>query len=399
MAAIARALRHRNYRLFATGQLISLAGTWMQQIAMSWLAYRLTGSMLMLGLISFCSLIPLLPLAPFGGLLADRFDKRLILIGTQVLLLIQALVLAALALSGTVQPWHLVTMSLLMGFINAVDLPTRQAFVVVMVNDRADLPNAIALNSTMYNLARLFGPALGGIVLGRYGEGFCFVLNAVSYLAVIVALLLMRTQHQPRHHGTPLEAIRLALRYVRSEPSIARLILLIAALGFFMMPYSVLFPYFAKQVYGGDARTFGFLMTANGAGALAGVLTLAMRRNVGGLERSIGIATLVAAVAMSVFALANEFWFGMAALATTGYCLFFLLSSSNTVIQSRVQDELRGRVMSLYAMAVAGIPPLGSLAVGWLAEHLNPHATLLGGAFASFAAGLVFLRGNRAATR
>ena len=366
---------------------------------MSWLAYRLTGSTLMLGLISFCSLIPLLPLAPFGGLLADRFDKRLILIGTQTFLLLQAVVLAALVLSGTVQPWHLVTMSLLVGFITAVDLPTRQAFVVVMVNDRADLPNAIALNSTMFNAARLFGPALGGLVLSLYGEGFCFVLNAVSYLAVIFALLLMRTQHQPRHHGAPLEAIRQALRYVRNEPGIARLILLVAVLGFFLMPYSVLFPYFAKQVYGGDARTFGFLMTANGAGALAGVLTLAMRRSVGGLERSIGRATLVAAAGLSVFALTSEFWLGMAALATTGYCLFFLLSSCNTVIQSKVQDELRGRVMSLHSMAVAGIPPLGSLATGWLAEHINPHATLLGCAIASFAAGGIFLRGSRAATR
>ncbi len=392
MAGIARALRHRNYRLYFTGQTVSVLGTWMQQVAMSWLAYRLTGSSFLLGLIAFCSLIPLLPFAPLGGLLADRYDKRRILLWTQSLCLLQVLVLTLLVYLGIVQPWHLVGMSLVMGFISAVDIPTRQSFVVTLVEDRADLPNAIALNSSSYNAARMIGPAVGGYVVSAWGEDICLMVNAASYFAVILSLLSMRTRQEERHHGAPLEALRQGVRYVRDHPRILELMFFIAAVSFFLMPYQVLIPYFAKQVYGGGAHTYGLLMGANGLGALAGALFLAGQKSIAGLDRRIGRATIGGSVMLVAFILSGQFWLGMANLMLLGFFIFFTLAACNTAVQSMVSDEMRGRVLSLYYVAMAGITPLGSLAGGWAAEHLGARVTLAGGALVGIIAGGIYLR-------
>ena len=392
MAGIARALGHRNYRLYFAGQTVSVLGTWMQQIAMSWLAYRLTGSSFILGLIAFCSLIPLLPFAPLGGLLADRYDKRRILLLTQSLCLLQVLVLTLLVYLGSIQPWHLVGMALLMGFISAVDIPTRQSFVVSLVDDRTDLPNAIALNSSSYNAARMVGPAIGGYVVSTWGEGICMMVNAASYFAVILSLLSIRTHHEERHHGAPLEALRQGIRYVRDHPRILELMFFIAAVSFFLMPYQVLIPYFAKQVYSGGAHTYGLLMGANGFGALGGALFLAGQKSLNGLGRRIGRATIAAGMMLIAFVLTSQFWLGMAYLMLLGFFIFFTLAACNTAVQSMVSDDMRGRVLSLYYVAMAGITPLGSLAGGWAAEHLGARTTLCGGAVVGMIAGTIYLR-------
>lgn len=382
MPDILRALRHRNYRLYFSGQIVSMAGTWMQMIAMSWLTYRLTNSTLMLGVVSFAGQIPILAVAPLGGVLSDRFNKRVMMLWTQSLALAQAGLLAVLTLSEAVQPWHLVLMSLMLGLINAIDTPTRQSFIVDLVDHRADLPNAIALNSFTMNSARFLGPSIGGIVVGLAGEGVCFLFNAMSYLAVIMALLAMRTKHQARTHLAAGAAMREGYRYAFGVPQIRRLLYVVAATSFFATPYVVLLPYFAREIYAGGAQTFGFLSASAGGGALLGTIYLAARSSVAGLERVIGRTMLSAAFGVAVFSLSDRLVLAVPALALLGFSIVCTIASSNTLIQSVVQDDMRGRVMALFSMAFLGIAPLGSLTAGWVSHEIGPRPTLFGCAVA-----------------
>lgn len=392
MPDILRALRHRNYRLYFSGQLVSLAGTWMQMIAMSWLTYRLTNSTLMLGLVGFAGQIPILAVAPLGGVLSDRFDKRVMMLWTQSLAMVQACLLAILTITDTIHPWQLILMALLLGLINAIDTPTRQSFVVDLVDNRDDLPNAIALNSFTMNAARFLGPSIGGIVVGLAGEGVCFLFNALSYLAVILALSAMRTRHLARVHPPAGQAMRQGYRYAFGNPQIRQLLYVVAAASFFATPYVVLLPYFAREVYAGGAQTFGFMSASAGGGALLGTIYLASRRTVAGLDRVIGSAMLSAGCAVAVFAKSDLLALAMPALAVLGFSIICIIASSNTLIQSIVKDDMRGRVMALFTVAFLGIAPLGSLSAGWISHQFGARGTLLGCSFAILAAGITFIR-------
>ena len=395
MPAIVRALRHRNYRLYFGGQLVSLVGTWMQQIAMSWLAYRLTDSVLVLGLVGFAGQIPVLVFAPFGGIWSDRVNRRRILIATQSAAMVQAIVLAALTLSQAVQPWHLVALALVLGTVNSIDIPARQAFVVHLVDDRADLSNAIALNSFAMNAARLLGPTVAGVVLSVVGEGICFLLNAVSYLTVLLALVAIRSGPQAVSSRPMASALRQGFRYAFGHDAIRAMLLLVAVVSFTATPYTVLMPVYAKQIFGGDARTLGLLLGCAGGGALAGTVYLAARKSLEGLERVIALAPVLAGAGLQAFAFSHSLWIAAPALLAVGFGVISTVASANTLIQSLVPDELRGRVMSLFTMAFLGMAPLGSLAAGSVAHGVGAPVTLFAGGLCSIAAGLAFERRRR----
>lgn len=399
MPPIIRALRHRNYRLYFSGQLISVIGTWMQQVAMSWLAYRLTGSVLLLGMVGFAGQIPILLFAPFGGMWSDRINRRLILIGTQSAAMIQALVLAGLTLTRTVQPSHLIVLALMLGVVNALDMPARQSFVVHLVDDRADLLNAIALNSFTMNAARLLGPSLAGVVVSLVGEGLCFLLNAVSYLTVLLALLAIRTRHESRPREPMAHALRQGFAYAFHAVPIRALLLLVAVVSLTVTPYTVLMPVYAREIFGGDARTLGMLLGCAGAGALAATAYLASRQSVQGLENAIAVAPLLAGSGLMLFAFSGHLWLAVPSLFLVGFGVIASVASSNTMIQSLVPDELRGRVMSIFTMAFLGMSPLGSAAAGSLAHVIGAPATLFAGGLCSAAAGLVFARNRRIVRR
>jgi MFS family permease len=385
-----RALRHRNYQLFFAGQLISLIGTWMDQVAESWLVYRLTGSALLLGTVAFASQIPVFLLAPIGGALADRADRRKILVATQTSMMLLTFVLAWLTLSHRVQIWHIVTLAALTGIVNALDLPARQAFVVDMVS-RADLVNAIALNSSMFNGARVIGPALAGIIVAAIGEGWCFFGNGVSFIAVIVGLLLMRME-RPRQsiEGSPLENIVEGFRFVATTGPIRALMLLLSLVSFTAMPYAVLMPVFADQILHGGPKALGLLMGCSGVGALCGALALAMRKTVHGLGTWVAASCVGFGVALLLFSFSRVMWLSAAMLVPAGFCMMIQMASSNTLIQSMVPDRLRGRVMSVYAMTFMGMAPFGSLLAGSLAHKLGAPWTVAMGGIVAMAGALVF---------
>jgi MFS family permease len=390
-----RALRSRNYRLFIAGQGVSLVGTWMQQVAMSWLVYRLTGSAMLLGVVGFASQIPTIFISPFAGVLADRWDRRRLLLVTQSLALLQAAFLALVVLTGIVQVWQIVLLSLVLGLVNAFDIPVRQSFVVEMVDQREDLGNAIALNSSMVNGARLIGPAIAGLLVASMGEGICFVLNAISYLAVIVALAAMRIppaaprQHARRHI---LHELQEGFLYAYRFGPIRSILLLLALVSLMGMPYSVLVPVFAKDILHGDAHTFGFLMTAAGSGALAGTLYLASRQSVRGLGKVIVRATVLFAMGIAAFALSENFLLSLAALALAGFGAMTLVASCNTVLQTILDEDKRGRVMSFFTMSFIGVAPFGSLGSGTMAGFIGPRNTLLLGCAGCLAGAAIFAR-------
>jgi MFS family permease len=377
-----RALRHRNLRLFFTGQGISLVGTWMQQVAMSWLVYRLTDSALLLGVIGFASQFPSLVMAPFAGALADRWSRYRMVVTTQVLAMIQASVLAVLVITDLVAVWHLVVLAVVVGTINGVDVPARQALLVKLVDGREDLPNAIALNSSMFNAARLVGPAVGGVLIGWWGEGPVFVLNAASFLAVLGALAMIRLPGgRGERAGAVLEHIRAGFAYAFGFPPIRDLLLVLAGMSLLGIPYVVLFPVFARDVLGGDATTLGLLTACSGAGALTGALYLASRDTIRGLGRMIARSAALFGVAVIAFAASRVLLVSCALLVLGGFGLMLTTASINTVLQTLVGDEMRGRVMSLYTMAFMGMMPIGSLAGGAVASHVGaPVAVALGGA-------------------
>jgi MFS family permease len=388
-----RALRHRNYRLFFAGQLISLIGTWMDQVAESWLVYRLTGSALLLGTVAFASQIPVFLLAPIGGALADRLDRRKILICTQSSMMLLTFILAGLTLSHRVHIWQVVTLAALTGVVNAIDLPARQAFVVDMVS-RADLVNAIALNSSMFNGARIVGPALAGIVVAAIGEGWCFFANGVSFIAVIAGLGLMKID-RPRLaiEGSPLENIMEGFKFVAQSGPVRALMVLLGLVSFTAMPYAVLMPLFADKVLHGGAQALGLLMGCSGVGALGGALTLAMRKTLKGLSVWVAASCAGFGMALLLFSFSRWLWLSAALLVPAGFCMMIQMASSNTLIQSMVPDRLRGRVMSVYAMTFMGMAPLGALLAGSLAHKLGAPMTVgIGGVVAIVGAGLFGLK-------
>jgi MFS family permease len=385
---ITRALRYRNYRLFFSGQGISLIGTWMQQIALGWLVYRLTDSAFLLGLVGFSSQIPTFILASFAGVFADRYNKHKIIIVTQFLAMAQASVLAILTLTNLIQVWQIILLSLFSGMINAFDMPTRQTFVIDMVEDKNDLPNAIALNSSMFNAARLIGPTVAGIIISVFSEGVCFLLNALSYIAVIAALLMMNITPKPisLKKEKVLEGLKEGIKYAYNFKPIRALLLLIGLVSLTGMPYTVLMPVFAKDILRGDSHTLGFLFGAVGTGALAGALYLASRRSVLGLVRWITIAVGVFAAGLILFSFSRNLTLSLILMLFTGFGMMMQMASTNTLLQTLVDDDKRGRVMSLYVMAFMGTAPIGSFMAGSL-------ASLIGASYAVLSGGIVCLFG------
>ena len=389
-----RALGHRNYRLFFGGQLVSLSGTWMQSVAQAWLVYRLTGSAVLLGFVSFAGQSPVFLLAPLGGAAADHYPRHRILLCTQASAMLLAGALAALTLMGDVRVWHVFTLSALAGVVNAFDIPARQAFVVDMVG-KEDLINAIALNSSMFNGARIVGPAVAGLLVAVVGEGWCFFANALSYSAVLASLLAMRVarRERPRRAGTAFENIKEGFRFVGRTGPVRALMLLLGLVSLMGMPYAVLMPIFADRILGGGPGALGVLMGASGVGALAGALALAARKSLRGLGRWIALASASFGACIILFSLSRSFWLSAALLVPAGCSLMVQMASSNTLIQSMVPDELRGRVMAVYSMMFMGMAPVGALLAGTLAGRLGaPLTVALGGAVCVVGAALFWLR-------
>jgi MFS family permease len=387
-----RALRHRNYRLFFGGQSVSLVGTWITRIATSWLVYRLTGSALLLGVVGFCGQIPTLILSPFAGVLVDRHDRHRILVITQVFSMLQSLALALLALPGIITVREILVLQLVQGVINAFDTPARQSFIVDMIEDRSDLPNAIALNSTMVNGSRIIGPSIGGVVIAAVGEGWCFMIDAISYLAVIASLIAMRVAKKPRREGVGdvLEELRAGLTYVVGSVPMRSALLLLALVATMGMPYTVLMPAIATDRLHGGAHTLGFLMTASGLGALAGALYLASRNSVLGLGRAMVFSTIAFGAGLMAFSQSKLLWLSLLLLPVVGGGMMVETASTNTILQTIVEERMRGRVMSFYTMAFLGTAPLGSLFAGLLADRIGASMTILLGGLACVAAGIWF---------
>jgi len=388
-----RSLRHRNFRLFFSGQLISLIGTWMQTIAQAWLVYRITGSSLLLGVVGFAGQIPIFILSPLGGLAADRWNRQKIVIGTQVASMLLAFVLAALTLLHIVKTWEIITLAALLGAVNAFDIPGRQSFLIAMVS-RDDLMNAIALNSSMFNGARVIGPAIAGILVSRIGEGWCFFANGASYIAVIAGLLMMKLPpYRPVPAGTsPFEHIAEGFRYIQRTAPILALITLIGIVSLVAVPYSVLMPIFADQILHRGAHGLGILMGSAGVGALLGALTLASRRGVKGLGTVVGFAAMAFGVSLILFAFSKIFWLSVVLLVPVGYGVMLQMSSSNTLIQAMVPDELRGRAMAMYTMMFMGMAPIGSLLSGLFADWIGAPLTVAIGGVGAVAGAIYFLR-------
>jgi len=394
MRAMGRALRHRNYRLFFFGQGTSLIGTWLTRVATSWLVYRLTGSALLLGLVGFAGQLPTFLLAPLAGVLVDRWNRHRVLVVTQALAMIQSALLAAFALTHTITVWHVLALSAFQGLINAFDTPARQAFVVQMVDAREDLANAIALNSSMVNAARLIGPSVAGILISAFGEGWCFAIDAFSYLAVIVSLLMMhpRAVEKKATHARVLADLREGFRYVGGFAPIRAILLLLALVSFTGIPYTVLMPIFAGEVLHGGAHTLGILMGATGVGAIVGVLWLASRSSVLGLGRTTWIAGALFGAGLIAFSLSRWLWLSVPLLAIAGGGMMVQMAASNTLLQTLVDEDKRGRVMSFYTMAFFGMMPFGSLAAGWAGARIGAPMTVLCGGVATLVAVGLFMR-------
>jgi MFS family permease len=392
---VSRSLRHRNYRLFFYGQTVSQIGTWVTRVATSWLVYRLTHSALMLGLVSFAGLIPTFILAPVAGVLVDRWNRHRVLIATQILAALQSAALAALTLAGSITIHEILVLSIFQGFINAFDFSVRQSFVVQMIDDRADLPNAIAINSSMVNLARLVGPSFAGLLIATIGEGGCFAVDAVSYLAVIATLFMMSIRPQAVKAEAPkriLHELKEGLRYALDSRAIVSVIGLLALVSFMGMPYMTLLPMIVTKQLAGDAKTLGYLTAASGSGALLGALFLASRKTTQGLGWVVWAAALTFGTGLILFGLSSNFWFSLGMMFITGLGMMVQMASSNTVLQTITHEDKRGRVMSLFVMAFAGMAPFGGLFGGFLADRIGPSATFVWGGAACCVASLVFLR-------
>jgi MFS family permease len=391
-ATTLRALRHRNFQLFFAGQLISLTGTWMQSVAQAWLVYRMTKSALLLGSVGFASQIPVFLFAPIGGITADRMNRKRLVIATQTCSMILAGILAWLTLSGRIEVWHVFVLAALLGVVNAFDIPGRQSFLIDMVG-KEDLMNAIALNSSMFNGARVIGPAVAGILVAKIGEGWCFAANSISYIAVIVGLLLMHVQSPPRvSKHSPIEDIIEGFRWVNQTKIIRSLLLLIGLVSLVGMPYTVLMPVFADQILHGGARGLGILMGSTGVGALLGALTLAAKTGIKGLGRWVAITCASLGVSLFCFAFSRSFWLSALLLLPAGYSMMLQMACSNTLIQTMVPDQLRGRVMSLYSMMFMGMAPFGAFFGGALAHRIGAPVTVAVGGVACILGAIWFGR-------
>jgi MFS family permease len=378
-----RAMRHRNFKLFVSGQSISLIGTWMTRIATSWLVYRLTGSALLLGVVGFSGQILTFVLAPFAGVLIERMDRRKLLVWTQALAAAQSLLMAGLTLAGIITIREIIALSALQGLINAFDMPGRQSFLVQMVEDKQDLGNAIAINSSMVNLARLVGPALAGLVIAWVGEGYCFLIDGISYFAVIASLLMMvvTPAEVRRATTTMVEQLVEGWSYVTTFRPIRTILLLFSLTSLMGFPFMVLLPIFAGKVLHGGPHTLGFLTGASGVGALVSAISLALRRTVRGLTTMIQISALMFGAGLIFFGLSHTLWLSMLFMLVTGFGMMQGLAASNTVIQTLVPEAMRSRVMSYYTMAFVGMAPFGSLLAGFMAHHIGaPHTVMVTGA-------------------
>ena len=378
-----RALRHRNFKLFVTGQSVSLIGTWMTRLATSWLVYRLTGSALLLGVVGFSGQILTFLLAPFAGVWVERLDRRKLLVWTQALAGIQSLAMAALTLARVITIHEIILLAALQGLINAFDMPGRQAFLVQMVDDKQDLGNAIALNSSIVNMARLVGPALAGLVIAWVGEGYCFLIDGLSYGAVIASLVMMHVKPLDlrRVPATMLVQMKEGWSYVSTFKPIRTILLLFAVVSLMGMPFMVLLPIFAGKILHGGAHTLGFLTGASGVGALASAISLALRKTVRGLTTMIPVAAAMFGVGLILFGLSHVLWLSVLLMLVVGFGMMQGLAASNTVIQTLVPEDKRGRVMSYYTMAFVGMAPFGSLLAGALAHKLGaPHTVMITGA-------------------
>jgi MFS family permease len=391
--SLLRSLRHRNFRLFVSGQSVSLVGTWVTRLATSWLVYRLTDSEFLLGLVGFCSQIPMLFLGPLAGVYVDRWDRQRVLLWTQVLSLVQSALLGVLALAGVITVWQVLVLQLVQGVISAFETPARQAFVVRMLDDPADLSNAIALNSSMVNGSRIIGPAIGGVLIAAVGEAWCFVLDAISYVPVIWSLMAMRVARQelPPTTESVIQQIVVGYRYIKSFSPIRTALILIAATGTFGVPHSVLMPVMASDVLGGQSNTLGILMAVSGVGALGGALYLASRATVVGLGRTIGYSTIAFGVTLIAFAFSKNLMLSVGLLLVSGAGYMTAIAASNTLIQTLVDDHLRGRVMAFYTMAFLGTMPLGSLAAGVVAGWMDAPRTIALGGIACAVTGIWFM--------
>ena len=389
-----RAFRHRNFRLFFYGQSLSLVGTWIQQIAMSWLVYRMTGSAFLLGLAAFAGQVPILLLAPLGGIWADRFDRSKLLMATQALAMVQALGLGLLTYTGLIQVWHIIAMATALGIIMALDTPLRQTFVAQMVPSKEDLPAAIAFNGFMQNTGRMIGPTIAGMLLVYFSEAFCFLVNGVSKIAVIIAILQMNVAPNVRtsSKSSLVRGLAEGIRYAWDLVPIRLLLPMMALISFMATPYQTLLPIFAKETFGGGAHTLGFLMGAAGFGCVLAPIYLASRREVRGLTRRVLGGILLTGITLMIFAYSQLLWVSLAMIAGTGLGIILAAQAINTIFQTIVDDEMRGRIMSLFTVAFLGVSPLGSLAAGALANAIGAEHTLLIGGAGCVLGGVVLWR-------
>lgn len=385
-------LRSKNYRLYFYGQGISLIGTWIQNIALSWLVYRLTGSVFLLGLVGFTTQIPTFILTPFTGVITDRYDRMAIMRSAQVLFMIHAFVMAFLVLSGHIQVWHIIALSIVFGVINAFDAPARQSLVIDLIDDPKNLGNAIALNSAIFNGARLVGPAIAGMLIAVVGEGICFLINALSFIFVIGALWqikIVKERIAPPEKDFKKSFFE-GLRYTFGTKDIRNLILLLGVMSLTAFPSIVLLPAYAKEILHGGADTLGFLMSALGAGALVGALYMASRKSTKGLENIIAFTTLILAAMISLTGVTSSIWLALVSLSIGGVTMILTLSSINTLLQTTTEERMRGRVMSFYAMALMGTQPIGNLIAGAVASGIGIHWTMVFGGAVTFIAALVW---------
>ncbi len=391
---IFRSLQYRNYRLFFTGQSISLIGTWMQRIAMPWLVYHMTGSALLLGVVGFAGQIPTLILSPVAGVLTDRWSRYKVLLITQIVSLVQASVLACLCLAGVIQIWEIVALSAILGCTNAFDVPARHSFVIDMVENKEDLGNAIALNSLMFNGARLIGPSIAGVMLASTSEGVCFLLNAVSYIFVIISLMRMRLHFTQTHKKEEriLKELGEGFRYTFGFAPIKHLLILLSISSLMGMSYSVLMPVFAKEVLHGGSHTYGFLMGAAGFGALMGALFLASRKSVLKLGRIVPASAILFGSALLGLSFSRLFPLSLVLMIFIGLGMMMQTAASNTILQTITDDDKRGRVMGFYSMSIMGTAPFGSLIAGGLAKLIGAPWTIFGGGFVTIIGALFFLR-------
>jgi len=387
-----RALSNRDYRLFFFGQGASLIGTWMQSIAASWLMYRLTGSTMMLGLAGFLGQIPIFFISPVAGVLGDRISRHRILLAVQIMSMIQAFAFAVVTLTGVVQIWHILALSCILGIINAFEMPVRQAFVIEMIKDKSDLPNAIALNSSIFNASRLLGPAVAGIIVAAAGEGICFLINGISYIAVIAAYVSMNVSpvKMKKTGQNLLTDMKEGVSYAAGHVPIRALLALIASVSLFGMSFPVMLPEFAGKVFGGGSHTFGILVSASGGGAFLATVFLAMRKSIQGQGRVMNIAVYTLSAGLMSFSFSKIIFISIPLLVIIGFSMIVVIASCNMVLQAVVEEDKRGRVMSFYVMAFTGAAPVGSLLAGAISSKAGVPMTMFASGFACFIIAVIF---------